>query len=98
MSDFTQGEWKAAMRSSDYTWQIYSSAAPLAIAVVNDYGVPRETVEANARLLAAAPDLLEACQGLLHALAAMNASDHPELKSDINAARAAIAKAKGGAS
>lgn len=46
---------------------------------------------ANARLIAAAPDLLEACQGLLDALP--SATTHPAIK----AARAAIAKATGDA-
>ena len=45
--------------------------------------------EANARLIAAAPDLLEALQGLLNALP--SATTHPAVKS----ARAAIAKATG---
>jgi hypothetical protein len=44
---------------------------------------------ANARLIAAAPELLEACEGLLNALP--SATTHPAIK----AARAAIAKAKG---
>lgn len=46
--------------------------------------------KANARLIAAAPDLLEAVRGLLDALP--SATTHPA----IAAARAAIAKATGG--
>ena len=47
--------------------------------------------EANARLIAAAPDLLEALRSLLDALP--SATTHPAIRS----ARAAIAKATGGA-
>ena len=47
--------------------------------------------EANARLIAAAPELLEAIEWLLNALP--SATAHPAIK----AARAAMAKAKGGA-
>jgi len=43
----------------------------------------------NARLIAAAPELLDACKGLLNALP--SATTHPAIK----AARAAIAKARG---
>ena len=46
-------------------------------------------VNANTHLIAAAPDLLEACKDLLNALP--SATTHPAIK----AARAAIAKAKG---
>jgi len=46
-------------------------------------------LQANARLIAAAPNLLEALQGLLNALP--SATTHPAIR----AARAAIAKATG---
>jgi len=49
---------------------------------------PRNTL-ADARLIAAAPELLDACKGLLNALP--SATTHPAIK----AARAAIAKARG---
>lgn len=43
----------------------------------------------------AAPALVAACEGLLDALAAMNAINHPELRQDVAAASAALALAKG---
>lgn len=49
--------------------------------------------EANARLIAAAPDLLAALKTLCAAYEACNGEDHPAYKQ----ARAAIAKAEGGA-
>ncbi len=48
-----------------------------------------EDFVANARLIAAAPELLEALEGLLNALP--SATSHPAIKK----ARAALAKAKG---
>ena len=59
-----------------------------------------QQIEANARLIAAAPELLEALTGLegILATAESNASGNPEWESvsaKINAARSAIAKATG---
>jgi hypothetical protein len=62
-------------------------------------GVDREECEANARLIAAAPDLLEALRGLLRETKAKNPS--PKVGKDfsllvhIEGARKAIAKAEG---
>jgi hypothetical protein len=51
------------------------------------------TVEANARLIAAAPDLLEALEGTAALLEALGYAADTSLT--VGAARAAIAKAKG---
>jgi hypothetical protein len=51
------------------------------------------TVEANARLIAAAPDLLEALEGTAALLEALGYAADDSLT--VGAARAAIAKAKG---
>ena len=55
--------------------------------------VPCGNTLANARLIAAAPDLLAALEDLCAAYAACNGKDHPAYKQ----ARAAIAKAERGA-
>ena len=55
-----------------------------------------ETADANARLMAAAPDLLEALQALLPD-AVGNHIGGPDTQARIDAARAAIAKATGSA-
>ncbi len=49
--------------------------------------------EANARLIAAAPDLLAALEGIL---AQIQRPPHMAFADDIDTARAAIAKARGG--
>lgn len=58
-------------------------------------GRGRENCVANARLIAAAPDLLEACQHLLEMVAALHADNMVPTKTEWPAeqARAAIAKA-----
>ncbi len=58
-------------------------------AVINDYedGTPVKVQQANARLMAAAPELLEALEGLL--------DTNKDTVDAVIAAKAAIAKAKG---
>jgi hypothetical protein len=63
------------------------------IAVVNQHLPDRE---ANARLIAAAPELLVALEGMLRLMHAVSAKHH-ELWDECNIARAAIAKATGAA-
>jgi len=66
-----------------------------------DYDTDFERMEANARLIAAAPDMLAALIGLQYILASAesNASgnpNHDHVQRRVGAARAAIAKASGG--
>jgi hypothetical protein len=68
--------------------------------VVELEGSPSEEGEANARLIAAAPDLLDALQSLLDECAKHHcfefvSFDHPSVKPTFDVARAAIAKAVG---
>jgi hypothetical protein len=55
-----------------------------------------ETTEANARLIAAAPDLLKACEVMLADLLEME--NIVGVRASVVIGRAAIAKAKGGTS
>jgi hypothetical protein len=60
-------------------------------------GLTAEETTANARLIAAAPELLEALKGVIVNFPAFNRDRHPCLGDALDAARAAIAKAEGGA-
>jgi len=86
----TPGPWHAD-QSTDGGWAIVPTEGFL-IAVMAQ--VPPERIEPNARLIAAAPDLLDALRALV------NITMHPQAtKADIrmiaNEARAAIARAEG---
>jgi hypothetical protein len=89
MSKHTPGPW-----SVDDPHQIWAESAGeyVAITRVEDWDtIPREQAEANARLIAAAPELLEALKAML-----TNWEEAPAYGSDAAAkARAAIAKATG---
>lgn len=62
-----------------------------------DRRISREQRDANAALIAAAPDLLEACRKILAWGVRANAFVEPEDGYLVDCLRAAIAKAKGGA-
>ena len=63
------------------------------IAPANAYGDTREEMWANARLIAAAPDLLEACKQMLAALDQLHREGLREYHPIADDTRAAIAKA-----
>ena len=70
------------------------------ICLANVWGVmfaktPDDESLANARLIAAAPDLLEALEYLAGACELALDNDYPEGRDPVSVARAAIAKAKG---
>ena len=92
MSGHTPGPW--AVNEWSGGWTVYGGRMPLAtgvevarIAPVDD---ERERNEADARLIAAAPDLLAACEALLGEFA-----EHDPYHPKVLAAEAAIAKARG---
>jgi len=87
MNKHTPGPW-----SVDDPHQIWAESAGeyVAITRVEDWEtIPREQAEANARLIATAPDLLEALNELI---GWQTTAPHEA----IQAAKAAIAKATGG--
>lgn len=105
----TPGTWAATFRGDD-GWCVMSPAEPdtgqggtgLPISWVIAYAAnvspstPDSTVEANARLMAAAPDLLEALEGFLDWYNYGEGHDVPQrLVAPSTEARAAIAKARG---
>lgn len=91
------GYYEILANSPDCDWYGFKKAHAVAYA---DTEIEEVEQEANARLIAASPDLLEALIGLegILATAESNASGNPEwevVSAKINAARAAIAKALG---
>lgn len=99
----TPGPWKAESakdyasgRHDDKRWTVHANGMPL-IAIVDQY---RGQAQANARLIASAPELLAALERVAEDLEYF-ASEVPPSKDECGAmakaARAAIAKAKGGA-
>jgi len=101
----TLGEWKA--RRTDFNrWRIESHRlgfAPVSVAVVTmtllEVGVGNaEQHEANARLMAAAPDLLAACETAVTLFEMDNETNEPGTSAWawLQVARDAITKARGG--
>lgn len=95
MSGHTRGPWWIEEQTShdDTGWNVMADAGN--VAVSSEYPYFCINREADARLIAAAPDLLAA---LLDCIAALE-RDHPDIATQRNAAalnaRAAIAKAEG---
>ena len=83
----TQGSWHPVTlgASPDHSWAIDSELHE--VARLSEWPDNQAEAEANARLIASAPELLEALQSLTHPMA----SDE-----DLQNALAVIAKVKGG--
>ena len=83
----TPGHWHPVTlgASPDHAWAIDSELVE--IARLSEWPDNQAEAEANARLIAAAPEMLEALQGLTHPMA----SDE-----DLSRALAVIANVKGG--
>ena len=84
----TKGEWFVAIDNN-----VYSQHGDARIAIVEaDFNISEQEAEANARLIAAAPDLFEACEMLIRAIH----GDFTTYKSAAyEAGKLAIKKAKG---
>ena len=86
ISNITSGEWIASPEEFTTEWRV--DAGTWGISICADF--PGDgNVEANARLIAAAPDLLQALQLLLIVV------DAPDDDPDIVRAKNAVAKATG---
>ena len=96
MADHTPGPWHVC---GDMIRSTVSNAAMRSVAKVyvsQMHGKPEAA--ANARLIAAAPDLLEACRALVSDCwrrSGVGLQDHEDGCEDCRAARAAIARAEG---
>ncbi|WP_051439464.1 hypothetical protein [Bordetella petrii] len=82
-------------------WMVLPSVVPTQFAILTEHGVRQDVAvtygfdhtprEANARLIAAAPELLEALEEFVHPYSSETLTEGERLEK----ARAAIAKAKG---
>ena len=90
MSAHTPGPWRAVPNAPGISDTVIDSGRRVVADVISRKST--DELRANARLIAAAPELLDALEGLLNALP--SATTHPAIK----AARAAIVKATGEAS
>ena len=90
MSTHTPGPWTLETKSS-YKYGAFVKAERKIIAGVGGMNFTPDTNLANARLISAAPDLLIALETLTEMVA-----DGDWTTVELNEARAAIAKAKGG--
>lgn len=99
----TPGPWGWSHReihSGDYSTQVYDAnekeIATIAWYPVRQNNITTTSREANARLIAAAPDLLEALEMCTKAMASVLPDFNPYDQAAYDKARAAIAKATGG--
>lgn len=94
MTKHTPGPWRIAQQSSPFPWVIESELREdeIAHAPINSGNTHAED-QANARLIAAAPDLLEALEAVV-ASASPHPVEHPAMTKAWGIARAAIAKVR----
>ena len=86
----TKGRWNRNIAPASRYPVIYAGRNTH-VALVISQGLPEAEQEANANLIAAAPDLLEACEALLDSIYGGGGGDGEVLAK----ANAAIAKARG---
>jgi len=94
----TQGPWKAYFYAKDSCGRIVATIGANEgcnrICEISSIALPENEVEANARLIAASPDLLTALVGMMNRYG--DKSPHPTCDASLSA-RAAIHKAEGNA-
>lgn len=96
-TQYTPGPWKA--RQWGETIDISNgdtSICNLNPCGVYDSGIPKRIHSANARLIASAPDLLEALKGMLNNFKPGDIKKHYSQNVAVSIANSAIAKAEGG--
>ncbi len=90
----TPGPWTYTPTAGNHDFLIYSESEPTS----RDIAIVRDFDEANARLISAAPELLNALQNACNVLAGIATGDLKTITADSPAlaqCRAALAKAKG---
>lgn len=90
----TPGPWRVGETRHDYDCVIRNAENdPVCVGVVAGYS--KRTARANARLMAAAPEMLEALKAFLRAWRSPPTGNFEERGEAYEAARTAIAKAEG---
>lgn len=72
----TGGDWQTSKSINDIS--IYSGGADLALVYKNSRGIDEQEAEANARLIAAAPEMLSNCMATLEDLESGNMRENSE--------------------
>ena len=90
MTEHTPGPWQDAGG-----WFVTAPERQLVVAEVYAVGRPDEEVDANTRLIAAAPDLLAACELALATFRRDRMEEIDDREPEIDALRAAVAQARG---
>ena len=97
MNKHTIGPW--TMRPDGFVYAVNGERVCSPHSTLPDsakWSKQRKDLKANARLIAAAPDLLEACRALLDLeLSSLRGSDDKDYCHEVQLAIAAIAKARG---
>lgn len=76
--------------AKEFPWEVYAKGQHIASVYGPGAGATAETMQANARLIAACPELLEACKGMLRLMKGLGYNFDA-----MEDAEAAIAKAEG---
>ena len=96
--DYTKGEW-IATKTHNFTGTlvsyIYCGQKNIAQTRLSDNEATPEENQANAHLIAAAPNMYEALKRFLSSSACTNNCDPSDMACDTNFARQALAKAEG---
>lgn len=91
----TKGPWHVGIRNKSDEAQIIAAGKLIAVCahecIVNNINV----MEANARLISSAPDLLDACYAAFDRLEPFTFMHKPEMVKEVELLRAAITKATG---
>ena len=91
----TPGPWNCNRSSASGYDIVCSENSPTDVCVISRRDKTTGEIDANARLIAAAPDLIEALRAVV--ATEIYLPDHPQRQAAYRNARAAIAKAEGGA-
>ena len=92
MAEHTRGPWRVAQISSTNAHIEFPERGGSLAICFSGNGIGRRQMVSNANLIAAAPDLLEACEAMLANYGSIYGSD---MDIPVKKARAAIAKARG---